>query len=216
MTRRSGTGGALDVVRFKGLPAHALAVVVHKETEAERAAASLAFRLEHGDTPVQLNALAPLLPPFDRNESRSWSEYLSLPVVVRCAEALKISGSALLGRIIDELYPSNWEALWWQGEYHRAVEESSREIVETQMRLEEQANKFAAKTLAIATAGGKARSKKRYGEVKAYVLLEWTLKRDEYNKNKTKFAKDYARMVKNQVGLDIADSTITDSWLKGK
>ena len=216
MTGHSGNVGALDVARYENSPDYELAVVVHRETELERAAASLAFRLEHGDVPVLRNALAGPQPPFDRNKSMPWSEYLSVPVVIRCAEALEISCSVFLTRIVRGFYPGNWEALYWQGEYHHAIEESSLAIVEVEMRLEEQAARFEAQKVANAAEGGNRRHKKYYGEAKAFVVSEWALHRDAYKKNKTKFAKDYARMVKHQFKLDIADSTISDSWLKGK
>jgi len=212
MTRRSVNVGALDVARYENSPAYELAVVVHRETEVERAAEALAFRLKHGDTPVRVNALAALALPFDRSKARPWSEYLTFAVVDRCAVALDITAGVLLGGVVSHLHPDDWETLFWQGAYLRATDA----CVDAEMQLEDMAAKFTAQKLANAAAGGNERHQRRYGKPKNFVLSEWALHRDQYKGNKTKFAKDYARRVKHEFCQDIADSTIADSWLKGK
>lgn len=216
MTRRPVNVGALDVAHYVGSPAHPLAVVVHRETEVERAAASLAFRQEHGDTPVQTNALAALLVPFDHNKSRPWFEYLTFAVVDRCAVALDITAGALLGRVVSDLHPANWEMLFWQGAYHRAIEDSSLELVDAEMKLEEQAERFEAQRQANAKAGGHASHARQYGKAKAFVLAEWAMHKGLHGGNRAAFARVYVDRVKRECGAVVTHKTIASIWLKGQ
>lgn len=218
MTRRSSNGGSLDIARYENSPAYELAVVVHRETEVERAAEALAFRLKLGDTPVPTNALAAaaLGLPFDPSKARPWFDYLTSEVVDRCAVALDITDGVLLGRVVSDLRPPNWEMLFWQGAYYRAIEDLNLEIVDAEMKLEEQAERFEAQKQANAKAGGDASHESQYGKAKAFVLAEWAMHKGLHGGNKSQFARKYVGEVLKTCDRVVTHKTIATSWLKGQ
>lgn len=211
MTRPTPGEGALQISRFEDSPTYELAEVVHRETEIARAVAAAQFKEQYGE-PKSFNLLSSSPGAYDPTTFTPWFTYLDFEVLNRCASALSISLGVLLGRIVKELRPDNWESLFWQGAYYR--ERDARIDIESQS--EDQAEKFEAQKLEIAKAGGDARHKKHYGGAKAFVLNEWTLNQASYKRNKTKFAVDYVRRIKHEFGKDISHATISDSWLKGQ
>ena len=211
MTRPTPGGGALKVGLFENSPTYELAEVVHRETEIARAIAAAQFKEQYGE-PKSFNLLSSSPGAYDPTTFASWSNYLDFEVLGRCANTLSISIGALLGRIVEELHPNNWELLFWQGAYYREMDAR----IDTEIRSEDQAEKFEAQKLEIAKAGGDARHKKHYGGPKAFVLNEWTANQASYKRNKTKFAVDYVRRIKHEFGKDVSHATISDSWLKGR
>jgi hypothetical protein len=213
---RIAKSAALDVAQFHATHSHDLAVVVHRETEAARAADVAKLEAEHGEFMPNQNLLMALTRPASWCASTNWSEYLTDETLRRCAAVLKISTGALLKRIVSELHPANWEVLFWRGAWHRQVEESSLEVVDLEMRLEEQAEKFEAQKRANAKAGGHASHEKEYGSAKAFVLAEWTKHKDSYGGNKTAFARHYVLKVKAECDRVVTQRTIANSWLAGQ
>jgi hypothetical protein len=48
---------------------------------------------------------------------------------------------------------------------------------------------------------------------RAFVESEWTKNRAGYSNNKSAFARDYSRRVKNELGTDVTEKTIREVWL---
>jgi hypothetical protein len=83
-------------------------------------------------------------------------------------------------------------------------------------RVEAKAHAQTAMRAKMASLGGKGRSEKLYAHPKQWVKDHWCNKGEqEYDGNKSKFARDYVSLVKEQFGRDITQTTITNSWLKG-
>ena len=212
---RQAGQSALVVARFLGTSSHELAFVVHRETEIKRAAQAARLHVEHGEFMPHQNLLAIPVRPVDWCSYVQWTEYLTDEVIARAALALKISKGALLGRIVSELRPDDWETLFWRGSWHQLVEESSSEIVELEMQLEEQAEKFKAQKLTNAKAGGDASHDIQYGIAKAFVRSEWATHKNLHDGNKSAFARKYVEKVRSECDRVVTHKTIASSWLKG-
>lgn len=211
MTRRTASASTLQISQFEGSPTYELAVVVDRETAMARAVAAAQFKEQFGE-PEFINLLSSTPGSYDPSTFTPWFHYLEFEVLTRCASTLTISVGELLDRIVEELRPENWQLLFWQGAYFRAVEAQT----DTEIQLQDQVEKFEAQKLEIAKAGGDARHKKHYAEIKSFVLYEWALHHASYKRNKTKFAADYVRRIKHEFGKDVSHATISDSWLKGQ
>ena len=51
-------------------------------------------------------------------------------------------------------------------------------------------------------------------QAKAFVVAEWSLHSAAYENNKSAFARDYAKRVKNEMNLNITEKQIREVWLK--
>lgn len=54
----------------------------------------------------------------------------------------------------------------------------------------------------------------RSGEARAWVIKEWKAHAASYGRNKSAFARDYARRVWNELQVKVTDRTIREDWLK--
>lgn len=52
-------------------------------------------------------------------------------------------------------------------------------------------------------------------EARAYVRGEWPQARDSYAGNRSAFARDMAKRLKRERGLEVTERTIAEDWLKG-
>lgn len=52
-------------------------------------------------------------------------------------------------------------------------------------------------------------------EAKAWVLGEWQAHAEGYARNKSEFARHYARRLLNERGVEVTDRSIREKWLKG-
>ncbi len=59
--KKKANPNALDVALFEGSPAYELALVVHRETEAQRTIEEMAFRAHYGSRSQPKNALRALV-----------------------------------------------------------------------------------------------------------------------------------------------------------
>lgn len=59
-----------------------------------------------------------------------------------------------------------------------------------------------------------AKSNKVLKEAKKWVQREWEQHKEAYKKNKSDFARTYARLVLNTYGEEVTDTTIRARWLK--
>ena len=50
-------------------------------------------------------------------------------------------------------------------------------------------------------------------KAKAFVQSEWATHQQAYQNNKSAFARDYSRRVKNELGTDVTEKTIREVWL---
>lgn len=74
---------------------------------------------------------------------------------------------------------------------------------------------YVAKSTAVkinAAAGGQAKQR-RNQPAKEFILAEWAAHRDDYDNNKSEFARVYARLVLIDLGVKITEKTIRESWL---
>jgi hypothetical protein len=212
MTRRTASAAALSVARFEGSPTYGLAEVVHRETEIARAVAAAKYKEQFGDEPEFINAFSPHPGSFDRSKSTPWFEYLDIQVLDRCADALKISVDSLLDRIVKELQPDNWEVLFWQRAYYRAIESG----LDAKVQMKKLTAKFEAQKLANAKAGGHASNEKQYGKAKEFVCAEWAVHKGLYDGNKSAFARAYVDRVRRECDVKVTHKTIASSWLEGR
>ncbi len=51
-------------------------------------------------------------------------------------------------------------------------------------------------------------------EARKFIEAEWTKHQAGYQNNKSAFARDYSRLVKNTLGTDVTEKTIREIWLK--
>ena len=207
--RRLRDSGTIDIERFEGSMTHELAKVVHSETEIERAADTLAFKQKHGDVPDSKNAFSLL--PRDQSRSKPWFTYLTDSVLDRCEHALGIDTGDLLMRIVKELNPDNWEALFWRGSWHKLACKSQ---ADTQRLLRRQAERYELQRQKFARAGGVARHAP-LRDAKVFVIQQWSQNREAYEGNKAAFARDYVGRIKNEFDRDVTHKTIAAVWLKG-
>lgn len=205
---------ALDVTQFVDSPSYELAVVVHRVTEALRALEALAFREKHGPWQPSTNALMAAVGTYDWSASKPWGEYAeSFDVLERCRAELGVPLGEVAKRIALELRPENWEVIYWKGTWLQALDQAAN--VKWQMHLQTQAIERAKKKQrqdAIDAANAKH---KDHTEAKEFVLSQWQLYRDSYKGNRTKFAKRYVEVIKEELGLEVAHRTISAEWLKG-
>lgn len=74
-----------------------------------------------------------------------------------------------------------------------------------------------AKALNSAAAADRARSRHEATEsARAWVLREWGANAGAYERNKSAFAADYVLRCKRELGVQIRERTIRETWLKGK
>jgi hypothetical protein len=66
----------------------------------------------------------------------------------------------------------------------------------------------------LAKKGAMARHREM-SRARKFVVDQWTLVGKEYQLNKSAFARDYSRRVKNEHGVDVTDKTIREVWLSG-
>jgi hypothetical protein len=213
MTKSDPSLYALDVSRFADSPAYELAVVVHRETEAQRAIEARTFKAEHGDVPWPRTILQALTGPYDRSAEKPWSEYANdFHVLERCRVALGVSTLGVIAeRIRVELHPENWEVFFWMAAWLQEVDVTGN-LQARMHKLTQAIEREREKQRRDRADGGFAKHQKT-AKAKAFVLREWALHKDAYAGNRTAFATDYARRIKNEMVIDVAVKTIAVNWL---
>ena len=207
--KRKPNPNVLDATQFADSPAYDLAVVVHRETEAERAIEAQTFK----DHPPPTNAIQALLaPPHGSSDFKPWGEYVkSYDVLERCGAALGLPLGVIATRISLELRPENWEVIFWMGTWLRVVDQAND--LKAQMR--EQVETIERSKRDKAVNGAERMHEKNYGAAKRFIQKEWANLRRAFEENKSAFARQYVPKVHSQFGLVITHKTIASSWLKG-
>lgn len=206
---------ALDATKFADTPAYELAVVVHRETEAQRAIEAQAFKAKHGDIPPPTNALMMgLVGPYDRSAHKTWGEYAtSLDVLERCRAELGLPTGDVAKRIALELQPENWEVLFWMANWLKEIDRYAN--VKWQMHLQtqaiEQANAIKRQQAADAANAKNA----KYRKAEEYCQDEWKTYAEKFGHDKDKFARAYVEVVEDTFKFTPKTRTIVDTWLKG-
>lgn len=212
--KKRSNPSALDIAHFFGTPSYELAVVVHRETEAQRTIEALEFRAKHGDQPQPTNALMALAStePYDLSGYRPWGEYAkSFDVLERCREELGGSPGDVAKRIALELQPENSEVIFWMANWLLALDEafdSKAEMQELTATLEKSRRENSVK-------GAESMHERQYGKAKRFVQAEWKTLKPAFEGNKSAFARQYVPKVSSQFDLIITHKTIATSWLKG-
>lgn len=155
------------------------------------------------------------LPAYHLCDRTPWYELLMAEGPLdECAAALGIELTELLDRIIQELLPPNWTAFFWMKAYLGSVPASYHHAMvnlaaDTAARAEAKRIK---QERGKAGGTGKART---YAPAKEFVRSEWVKHGvSDYHGNKSAFARDYSRRVKNEMGTDVTDKTISEAWLR--
>jgi hypothetical protein len=208
---------ALDVSRFAGTSSHELALVVHLETETQRAIEAQEFEANKktGNLPAPTNALMSMVEPYDWSTSKPWDEYAkNIDVLERCDASLGVPAGEVAKRIVSELHPKNWEVIFWIGAWLQVVDEKADAEVQRQQMLRklEQAKMDRSKA---ATDAANAKHCKM-AKVQAYAIEEWALNKAKYKGNRTQFAKCYVEVIQEEFGIEVAQKTIHATWLKGR
>ena len=213
--KRKPNPNVLDVTRFADSPSYELAVVVHRETEAQRAIEAQAFKAQHGEIPLPTNALLALVAKSpDGSVYEPWGEYaMSIDVLRRCGEALGITMGEVAKRIALELLPDNAEPMFWMASWMLVLDKA----LGLEERMEELSGEIEqAKEKRRQAAIDAAKTKhEHHSEAKDYVLSGWQLYKASYKGNRTKFAKRYVELIEEEFGLEVAQRTISGDWLKG-
>jgi hypothetical protein len=207
---------ALDVARFVGGPSYDLAVVVHRETEAQRGIDALAFRAQHGDRPQPTNPLVALVTtePYDRSAYKSWDDYAkNFDVLLRCSESLGGSLGDVAKRIALELQPENSEALFWMATWLQALDHA--DDLKSQMAEQNEAIERAKSERRKAAVDAANASHAPHAAAREYVVSEWALHKGKFGGNRTKFATQYVEVILSEFKLTVAARTIHATWLKG-
>ena len=203
---------ALDVTRFVDSPSHALAVLVHRETEALRTSEAQAFKAKHGDIRPSTNAF--LWPPelFDSSKTRDWGDYAkSFDVLERCCAELGVPLGGVAKRIALELRPENWEVMFWMGTWLNALDHAAD--IKAQLYEQTQAIEQAKKKQSQVAINRANQKHKHHAKAKAFVLEEWTLHKNAYEGNRTAFATAYVRRIWHEMGIKVALKTVSVNWL---
>ncbi len=58
-----------------------------------------------------------------------------------------------------------------------------------------------------------AKSHTKGNKARDFVRTEWAMHKQAYQNNKTAFARDYSRRVKNEMETDVTEKTIREVWL---
>jgi hypothetical protein len=206
----------LDYTKFAETPAYELAVVVHRETEAQRATEARAFKAQHGDIPPPTNALLMgLLGPYNSSAPTPWSEYTkSFDVLERCRAELGVPLGDVAKRIALELRPENWEVIFWMGTWLQALDQKSN--IEFQFQEHKNEIERAKRERSESAVNAAHASHAKDAEAKAYVLQEWALHKQRFKGNRTSFAKTYVEVILSKFNHEVAMKTIHAIWLKGR
>ena len=183
--KRKPNPNVLDVTRFADSPSYELAVVVHRETEAQRAIEAQAFIAQHGDIPPATNALQALLnKPPDGSVYKPWGEYaMSFDVLRRCSEALGITEGKVAKRIALEFLPDNAEPMFWMAEWLLVLDEAL-DLEERMEELSGEIKQAKEKRRQAAIAAAKEKHED-HSKAKDYVLSGWQLYSASYKGNRT-------------------------------
>jgi hypothetical protein len=92
-----------------------------------------------------------------------------------------------------------------------AIELLSHGGLATELHLDGHAQKMAASI--VATRNAEKRHAKT-NEVKVWIQNKWNQHRDDYDNNKSKFARVYVKLALQQFGVTVTDKIIRERWLK--
>ncbi len=205
---------ALDVTRFIDSPSYELALLVHQETEAQRAIDALAFRAQHGNIPPPSNALMLGVGLYDLSAFKPWGEYAkSFDVLERCGTALGLPLGDVAKRISVELQPDNWEVIFWMGTWLQALDQATN--IKAQMREQTQAiEREKEKRRQDRRSGGLAKNKEK-AKAKEFVRAEWALHQHAYDRNKRAFARHYVGRILHELGVEVTHDFVSVKCLRG-
>lgn len=154
---------------------------------------------------------------FNTAEWRGWDVIIQDFEVVK---AIALSAEASMSEVVrvarDKCRPRHWRSLMWFSfnvellDPQKATPNSdlieaaklAQRAIEARVRKEN------------AASGGFARSQK-YADAKRWVQDEWREGRDDYQGNKSAFAREYVDLVNKKFDLKVDARTITESWLRG-
>lgn len=150
------------------------------------------------------------------------AEWLGWDLIIQDFEVVKAiaaSAEASMSEVVrvarDKCRPRRWRSLMWFSfnvellDPQRATPNSdlidaarlAQRAIEARVRKEN------------AASGGFARSQK-YADAKQWVQDEWREGRDDYQDNKSAFAREYVDLVSKKFDLSVNARTITESWLR--
>lgn len=136
-------------------------------------------------------------------------------VVRQVAERANTSRSEVVRVAREKCRPRHWRSFMW---FSFNVELLDSLTTAQSSDLKEAAHRFQLETeakvrKATASSGGRARSEP-YREPKQFVQDEWSKHREDYENNKSDFARTYVRIVNQRFCVEVTERTIRESWLK--
>lgn len=190
-----------------------IAVAIARVTEERRVEEKMK---EERDEPDGGTPLGLLNMKFSRADALGWDVIIQDFDLVRAiAEVTDGSMTEIVRVARDKCRPRHWRSLMWFS-FNVELLDPQRAAPNTDLieaaRLAQRAIEARVRK-ENAASGGFARSQK-YADAKQWVQDEWREGRDDYQDNKSAFAREYVDLVSKKFDLNVNARTITESWLR--